>query len=139
MTRITKLRRGAIDHEDMFVGATLNATGQILVTPAGTTWELDILTNINALTQAPAGQQAYVTSLSQLQSSGLQRTIIQLSGTPSTDTSGDRRLFLFINGAELPASSLIPLTSGDPTDQITFDLNYSLDPASDTIKVWYSV
>ena len=109
---------------------------------AGRTWELDILTDITERTSAPSGQQAYVTSLNDPQSGDLYRTTIKLSGSPSTDASGDRRLFAFINGAELPATSLVALQSGDPTDEIKFDLGYELTATgstTDTIKVWYSV
>jgi hypothetical protein len=134
MTRITKLRRGAIDHENVFVGATLNSTGQIIVSPAGTTWELDILSSIAVPSPLPASGP-YVVSLNQAVSNG-HASVVKLSGTPSLDSSGDRRLFVFINGVELNSSALGTTSN---TDEIEIILDYQLDETSDTIKVWYSV
>ena len=134
MARITKLRKGAINHEDVFVGATLNATGQIVVSPTGTTWELDILSSIAVPSSLPASGP-YVVSLNQSVTNGY-TSVVKLSGTPSLDSSGDRRLFVFINGVELNSSALGTTSN---TDEIEILLNYELDETSDTIKVWYSV
>ena len=60
-----------------------------------------------------------------------------MSGIPSRDTSGDKRLFVFINGVELTANALDDVPNQD--SQIKITLDYPLDSSSDTIKVWYSV
>lgn len=135
MARRTQLRTGAIDYASVFVGATLNPAGQIVVTPEGTTWELDILTNINEGVINAGG--ASVDTLNKDLGGGTYETILQLSGAPSSDATGDKRLFVFINGVELTANALDDVVDQD--SQIKITLDYELDPASDTIKVWYSV
>ena len=77
----------------------------------------------------------YVVSLNQSVSNG-HASVVKLSGTPSLDSSGDRRLFVFINGVELNSSALGTTSN---TDEIEITLDYPLDETSDTIKVWYSV
>lgn len=135
MARRTQLRTGAIDHTSVFVGGTLNPTGQIVISPPGTTWELDILTNISENGNNAGG--ASVVTLNSNSGSGTYETILQLSGTPSSDATGDKRLFVFINGIELTASALENVVDQD--SQIKIILDYLLDDTSDTIKVWYSV
>lgn len=135
MARRTQLRTGAIDHTSVFVGATLNPTGQIVVTPAGTTWELDILTDISEGGNNDGG--ASVVALNTDLSNDTYETILQLSGAPSSDATGDKRLFVFINGVELTANALDDVVDQD--SQIKITLDYQLDSTSDTIKVWYSV
>ena len=134
MARRTQLRTGAIDHTSVFVGASVDGDGKIVVTPAGTTWELDILTNINEGVVNAGG--ASVDTLNK-DLGGTYETILQLSGAPSLDATGDKRLFVFINGVELTANALSDVVDED--SQIKITLDYQLDPASDTIKVWYSV
>ena len=135
MARRTQLRTGAIDATSVFVGATLNPAGQIVVTPAGTTWELDILTNISE--GGTNGGGAYVVALNTDLNNDTYETILQLSGEPSSDATGDKRLFVFINGVELTANALDDVVDQD--SQIRIILDYQLDETSDTIKVWYSV
>ena len=135
MARRTQLRTGAIDATSVFVGATLNPTGQIVVTPAGTTWELDILTDISV--GGNNGGGASVLTLNNDLGNDTYETILQLSGAPSSDATGDKRLFVFINGVELTANALDDVVDQD--SQIKITLDYQLDETSDTIKVWYSV
>lgn len=135
MARRTQLRTGAIDATSVFVGATLNPAGQIVVTPAGTTWELDILTDITEGVTNAGG--ARVVALNTDLGNDTYGTILQLSGEPSSDATGDKRLFVFINGVELTANALDDVANEDTQIKITLD--YQLDETSDTIKVWYSV
>jgi len=137
MARRTKLRTGAIDHTSVFVGASTEGgdlDGKIIVTPAGTTWELDILSSIAVPSPLP-GSGPYVVSLNQPDGPNYV-SVVKMSGTPSVDTSGDKRLFVFINGVELNSSALGGTSN---PDEIEITLDYELDSSSDTIKVWYSV
>lgn len=135
MARRTQLRTGAIDHTSVFVGASTDDDGKIVVTPAGTTWELDILTDITKGGNNAGG--ASVLSLNTDTGNDTYETILQLSGAPSLDATGDKRLFVFINGVELTANALDDVVNQD--SQIKITLDYPLDDTSDTIKVWYSV
>ena len=133
MGRRTKIRAGAIDHQ-AFTASTLNAAdGKITIGSSGTNWELDILTDITE-----GGTNDGGASVIQLNNSAGNdyETIIQLTGTPSADTSGDKRLFVFINGVELTANALSDVAN--QTSQIKITLDYQLNPSTDTIKVWYS-
>lgn len=132
MGRRTKIRTGAIDVTSVFSGASVNSDGQIQIS-SGTNWELDILTDITE-----GGTNAGGASVIQLNNNvgNDYETIIQLTGTPSADTSGDKRLFVFINGVELTANALSDVAN--QTSQIKITLDYQLNPSTDTIKVWYS-
>lgn len=134
MARRTQLRTGAIDHTSVFIGGTTDTDGKIILTSAGTTWELDILSDITVPNPIPASGP-YVVSINQPNGSDFV-SVIKLSGIPSVDSSGDRRLFVFINGVELNNSALGTTLN---TDEIKITLDYELDSTSDTIKVWYSV
>lgn len=134
MGRRTKIRAGAIDHQ-AFTASTLNAAdGKITIGSSGTNWELDILTDIAENVTNDGG--ASVTQLNYDLGNNTYETIIQLTGTPSADTSGDKRLFVFINGVELTANALSDVAN--QTSQIKITLDYQLNPSTDTIKVWYS-
>ena len=132
MGRRTKNRAGALDVTSVFYGASVNSDGQIQIS-SGTNWELDILTDITE-----GGTNAGGASVIQLNNNvgNDYETIIQLTGTPSADTSGDKRLFVFINGVELTANALSDVAN--QPSQIKITLDYQLNTNTDTIKVWYS-
>ena len=132
MGRRTKIRAGALDVTSVFSGASVNSDGQIQIS-SGTNWELDILTDITE-----GGTNAGGASVIQLNNNvgNDYETIIQLTGTPSADTSGDKRLFVFINGVELTANALSDVAN--QPSQIKITLDYQLNTNTDTIKVWYS-
>ena len=132
--RITKQRKGSLDHASLFTDASVNSEGEIILSSSGTAWELDILTSISVPNPTPASGP-YVVSLNTASGSDYV-SVVKMSGVPSLDASGDKRLFVFINGVELNASAL---GSTSNSDEIQITLDYELDSASDTIKVWYSV
>ena len=133
MGRRTKIRAGALDVTSVFSGASVNSDGQIQIS-SGTNWELDILTDITEGETNAGG--ASVSLLNDDLGNDTYETIIQLTGTPSADTSGDKRLFVFINGVELTANALSDVAN--QPSQIKITLDYQLNTNTDTIKVWYS-
>ena len=132
MTRVTKQRKGSLEHTSVFSGASINSDGQIEIS-SGTNWELDILSDISVPDPTPSSGP-YVVSLNTLNGQDYD-SVVKMSGTPSTDTSGDKRLFVFINGVELNSTAL---GSTANLDEIKITLDYELNPSTDTIKVWYS-
>ena len=134
MARVTKQRKDSLDHTSIFTDAGVNSEGEIILSSSGGVWELDILTSISVPNPTPSSGP-YVVSLNTATSEG-NVSVIKMSGVPSLDASGDKRLFVFINGVELNASAL---GSTSNSDEIQITLDYQLDATSDTIKVWYSV